>query len=119
MPPAFALARWFTPARDISGCGMDEFLREELLGDLYGDRVVAHKDEELLVLTARQTVQIRHLETRGAKLVMFDSVANDKWEHVSFWFNLSSVADLLKALEMEARPEADAFDTLFLGVKPG
>lgn len=111
MTAAFTLARWFTERREA-----DEFLREELLGDLYGDRVVAEQNGKLIVRTLRQTCVIEREDYQGSPLVTFDSVANDRWQRVGFWFNLSSVEDLLAALRQEATAD---FDTLFLGVKPG
>lgn len=116
MTAAFTLARWFTERPEAN-----EWEREELLGDLYGNRVVAKrqdatKGEQIIVRTQRQTCVIERADYQGSPLITFDSVANDRWHRVGFWFNLHSVADLLDKLRNEATAD---FDTLFLGVKPG
>lgn len=71
----------------------DDFLREELLNDVYlASAVAVNADRLVLAKTPRGCCVMRVTSERGAEIVMFDHLAGD--QRVSFWMNKSSVRDL-------------------------
>lgn len=108
----FALARWFQPER-FANRPEDDFVRDEILNDLYDAEAVAVCGDTVLVRTAKGACMIekRDAGCRSA-LVNFDYVSNERWERTSFWMNESSVRDLGETLR--SKPRAD-FDAIFVG----
>lgn len=108
---AFALARWFQPER-YANKPEDDFLREELLNELYDADVVAKApDGSMLVRTPNGAAMVEK-DVPADFLVNFDVVSHTNWTRTSFWMNTSSVEDLLARLD--DLPEVE-FDALFVG----
>lgn len=109
---AFALARWFQPER-YANRPEDDFVREEILGDLYAATTVAvHTDGTTLVRTPNGAAMVEAYDDRGAPLVRFDYVRHDRWERTAFDMNASSVRHLGDHLRTLPRVP---FDELFVG----
>jgi hypothetical protein len=111
---AFALARWFQPER-FANRPEDDYVRDEILNDLYDAEAVAVRGDTVLVRTAKGACMIEKRDV-GCKsaLVDFDYVSSERWERTAFWMNESSVRDLGEALR--SKPRAD-FDAIFVGAE--
>lgn len=105
----FALARWFQPER-YADRPEDDFVREEVLSEVYRAEAVAVHDGVVLVRTPSGACSIECDDERG--LVTFDYMTNASWSRTRFWMNKSSVSDLGDILR--AAPRVD-FDSLFVG----
>lgn len=108
---AFTLARWFQMER-YANRPEDDFVRDEILNDLYAAEAVAVSGDSLLVRTPNGACFVERKTVDGAPLVMFDYVWNERWERTNFWMNASSVEHLGEHLL--AVPRAD-FDSIFAG----
>lgn len=107
---AFSLARWFQPER-YANRPEDDFLREEILNDLYHAQAVAVQGDSTLVRTPLGACCIEpHPQQEG--LLVFDYVSNERWERTSFWMNRSSVRDLGDVLRAASRAD---YDAIFVG----
>jgi hypothetical protein len=108
---AFALARWFQPER-YADRPEDDFVREEILSEVYNAEACAVHDGTVLVRTPSGACCIEKIDADGSPLVTFDYVSNTNWTRTKFWMNASSVRDLGDRLR--AVPRA-SFDALFVG----
>lgn len=110
-PPAgFTLARWFQTER-FANRPEDDFVREEVLGELSQAEAVAKHGDELAVKTPHGVCLIEPKEVQGSKLVVFDYVEDARWTRTNFWMNASSVDGLLAELRSV---RSCGFDDLFL-----
>lgn len=118
----FGLARWFDEAR-YANAPEDNYIRENVLNDIENFEAVGELSldapttlKHYIVRTPLGAATIQHVTTyedyNDVDLVVFDHVRNDRWERIDFWFNASSVSDLLDRLE--AAPHVNA-DSLFIG----
>ncbi len=106
------MAQWFTPAVDISN-EQGDFLREDLLGDIYQFTAFGVQKDKIIVHTPGGRCIIEKKVERGCPLVWFDYVVNDRWTHYKFWFNEATVKDLGDAFRKHPEKRKE-FDWLFI-----
>jgi hypothetical protein len=114
---AFALARWYTKAREA-----EEFEREELIGKLYDFTAWGEVNKNLILKTKEGACVISingggqgtwpETIPPGSCIVDFEIVKNRMWDKVHFWFNYSSVQDLIQKIRT-ATDKKVPFDRLF------
>lgn len=110
---AFSLARWFQMER-YANRPEDDFVREEILTEVYQAERVAVSGKTVLVKTPNGACMIERRDVDGSPLVFFDYVENARWTRTNFWMNASSVRDLGERLR--SVPTGD-FNALFIGAR--
>lgn len=109
---SFKLAQWFTPAVDISN-EQGEFLREDLINDVYQFTAFGVKEGSIIVHTPGGRCIIEKKMEGKSSLVWFDYVVNGRWTHYKFWFNESSVKDLGNLFRKSPQKRKD-YDWLYI-----
>ena len=90
---AFALARWFTEHRDVSG-PQDKFVREDILIDLDNFTAWAPCHNGVALRTDMGSAFIDPHEDHDGIMVI-DYTRHDRWgSRVQFWMNASSLRPL-------------------------
>lgn len=105
-----ALVRWFDPSTKEA----DEFEREDLLRDVYQASAVATNEDGLLVKTPLGQCMIERVSEfagyQDVDITRFHHVRDDRMEARTFWYNTSSVEDLMQRLQ---RVPVVSFEDLF------
>jgi len=113
---AYDLAAWFDIPQDASGPAGD-FLREEILCDLYKVQAWACEDGLVLIQGEHWRAVLETADVDGVPIVWIDAVKKEQWRRVRFWVNKHSVADLGNLLRSKPGQKVD-FTTLLAHVLP-